>query len=550
MSGPERRGETWAVWMVLLGLTLALDTFFYTGFFATADDNCYLLAAHRLAQGLPLLEVWDVAEQIMAILRLAITLPMALVSFLARGRIFWVAYSFIAYHLALVVLAWLMANLLHGRLTAWLTAALTACAPLLYLHAGACLPDLALALWMGLAILALLYLQKNREALQQLPRRQFLLAGAAGLCTAMAYSCKESGLILVLPAAIGLTLAGPRLFSLSTLRACTAYAAGLLAGVCTELLLIRLLSGQWVLRPLLVAQSSDHYIYRIGLQGLWPLERALYAQGCLEPLMPYSLWVLLATGIVYPLLKGSRYWLCLTFWWLAIFLTIGSTSLTSYLPPPIQPRYYSIAIIPAALMLAQVLLSAAHWLRAKTGPRLGPMLSVILLALPLLMAAAEVRHNLEQAGEIYRARQVRSFLEALDNVRTLHAKLPVVLSQALSDRMLALFLADPGKLIIRNHYYRQYQHPIPEPPFIMLEDWQLRGPQGLALDLPPRTDGRTYHYHVVKIVKPDFSRCDTLLQGNALVGLNPVLAEQRIRIGDKYDTAILLVYLAAQEENK
>jgi hypothetical protein len=89
--------------------------------------------------------------------------------------------------------------------------------------------------------------------------------------------------------------------------------------------------------------------------------------------------------------------------------------------------------------------------------------------------------------------------------------------------------------------YHHFRDAVPQPPFVYLGDHEVADPPSLKLDLPPRESGPPYEARLWKIVKPGFSRYDTLLQGNSLAGLNPILAGRRIRQGGALDSYIVLV---------
>lgn len=526
---------------LIAGLALLVDTYFFAGFLATSDDNCNLLAAHRLVGGQPYWQAEDPRTFLASAFRLALTLPSALLYYLGRGRIFWVTYGHIAYHLALIPLAYWLGRLLHGRGVGLLAALLAALHPLFYVHAGACLPDNALSMWLGLATLALFHARQRREELAGRPLLQISLVAGAGFCLGLAYSCKETGLLMLLPAALLLLDPGRPLLDRRTLGRFLALGLGFLLFLGLEQVILHALTGRWVWRLEIIAQAEEHYLTRATVDGLTPGARAARAWQELARFAPVSTVLSGAALLAYPFLRGAHRLLWFIPLWLLLYMTFGSTSPWRYVPGAIMDRYYAIAMLPLLVMLARLALA--------TGERLGARLSAggrrrllgLAAALPVALVLLEMGGNLEQAGEIYRTRQVRSLVEALQTARSLRPELPVVISRTLSDRMLALFLMDQDKAVLHNSLYHHFRQATPEPPFVYLGDYQGMDQPAPSLDLPPRPDGRAYEASLWKVIRPGFSRHDVLLQGNALAGLNPVLAGRRIRLGGSMDTYIVLV---------
>src|SRR5262245_46859491 len=89
-----------------VGLALFLDFLFFTGVYGS-DDIYYLEGARAVAGEGPFIpELGNV--------RLGITLPSALVYWLT-GSIGAVAWFHVLYHLALVIVAYVLGRLLHGE---------------------------------------------------------------------------------------------------------------------------------------------------------------------------------------------------------------------------------------------------------------------------------------------------------------------------------------------------------------------------------------------------------------------------------------------------
>jgi hypothetical protein len=527
-------------------LALGLDTFFYTGFTASADDNCYLLAAHNIAQGIKPLATPDTnMEMRLAFLRLALTLPTAGMYLLAEGRIFWIAFFSIIYHFCLIIIALVMGNMLHGRRVGLLAAFLTATCPLYVSLAGVVVPDLALTLWMSIALLCLIYAHRHHQRLMSSQGRLFLILAAAGFVNGLAYSTKESGLVMLAPAALFLSLAAPRPWSLQTLRNGLYFVVGLAGFLGLEALVLEQVCGQYIFRLGVIGEAKADYLRLMELAGVWPWQRAQTALASFAPYMPFSRWSLLAAMLVYPWLKNAN----LLPWgyslWLILFLTFGTTGLGQYVPPPIQGRYYAPVLLPAFVFTAFCLTTLEEYLCQRPWRLPGGLArwaAGLTLGLLALVWVGDASTHLRQAGEMGRANQVRSFLKALAYAKARYPGLPIVLSPSISDRMIGMFLEDPGDLTITNRWYSVYRHPVPPPPFVLLEEKARVTKTNVLVDLPTRADQRVYEVKASEEMFPGLARDEALVQGHWLLGLNPIQAAKGEKSGYR-TTLVLLVDL-------
>ena len=205
-------------------LALAVDFLYFTGLFAS-DDAAYLFGSRQLAEGGPL-------GAGMASARLAITVPDAVVYWLSGGSTAWIAWFHVAYHLGLVAIAFHLGRLIADERVGLLAAVLTARSRCLYVYAGAVLPDNAMAFWLGLLLIVLEVARQRREQMSAGEMGRWY--AVAGLLIGVAYSCKESALVVTIPAAICVVAAAPRLRSLEWVRNGTWMAAGLAAVVAVE----------------------------------------------------------------------------------------------------------------------------------------------------------------------------------------------------------------------------------------------------------------------------------------------------------------------------
>src|SRR5690606_22764004 len=241
ISGRARR-----VLAALLVVALALDFIFFTGFFAS-DDRQYLDGAGKIADLLSL----ELPEGGAGLgnSRLSIIVAYGIVYWLTEGSAAAVAWFHVLYHLVLVVLAFALGRLYHSEQAGLIAAGLAATNPIFYVFAGAVLPDNATAVWLALVLIAL-ELAYRRCAVER-----SLGAGQAlrwyfpiGFLIGVAYACKETALIMTVPAAISVIAAAPRLRDLVWLRNGVFMASGLVVFVLLEILALRAIMGEWVFR--------------------------------------------------------------------------------------------------------------------------------------------------------------------------------------------------------------------------------------------------------------------------------------------------------------
>lgn len=418
--------------VVLVGVAFVLDFVFFTGYFAS-DDYGYLMGARAAAGEAPFVPATGNA-------RLAMTLPMAFVYWITSGSIAAIAWFHVGYHLALVVLTFVLARLIHDERTGLLAAALVAISPLLYVFAGAVLPDNATACWVVAALIVLTYVQRRvpiGEGLLGFHRRRFLLHVLAGGLLGISWMCKETGLIMTVPAALFIMTAAP-LRNLAWIQNGAALALGLVVVLVLDAFLLRMLSGGWVLRHEFVtnAHTSAALVEAMTVEGATPLARFGLAKTLLVALMPVSMWLLLTGSIVYAFTRQRSLGLMASFWWPLLFLTIGTVSIRAYVPLPIQARYYAIVIVPAAVMTASAILALHAWWRdSGRAPRLHRLAPTLIVVAFAYLGIRELRTNVPLAANIYRAGEARALVAALELAHERYPGQPVVLSPYLWYRM-------------------------------------------------------------------------------------------------------------------
>jgi len=484
---PDRR--TSVILAVCIVVAAVLDFLYFTGFFAS-DDASYLKAARQIA---------DVGNDLpaypwrgsLASTRLGITIPDGIAYWLSAGDVVTIAWFHVLYHLALVGLAYAIGREAWDARTGLIAAALVATSPVLYVFAGAVLPDNATAVW--LAVVLLLLLRVRRRALEgplgaREAGRRYLVAG---LVLGVAYACKETALIMTVPCAAIIVAGAPRLRSWVWVRDGAFLAAGLLVFVLFEAVLLRLITHEWMWRLGGVESSGAVFAERMTTQGTGPFERLVFLADTLRTLMPLTGLALVGAAVAYPFLRRRDVALLAFFWWPLLYLTIGSTSFSAYRPSSIQARYYAIVMLPAAVMGAVVL---GELLRRWPARRwVAPALVVVMAAI----AVFEARHVVGFGGTIYRCADARAFRVAYDEARSAYPDYPVVLALDYRRRMTPLlFPGDPDV--------------VPEgPPFVQLSPLADALPEGA-------------HVRTVQIVYPPRRRWDVLVQDlRRVLGASP-----------------------------
>src|SRR6185503_11480805 len=99
-----------------------------------------------------------------------------------------IAWSFVLWHLLLIVIAFAVGRLIHGEIAGLVSAALTATCPILTVYAGAVLPDNPTAVWLGLLVLLLELARRSAPSTWRAALRWYL---PAGFVIGLAYSVKE-----------------------------------------------------------------------------------------------------------------------------------------------------------------------------------------------------------------------------------------------------------------------------------------------------------------------------------------------------------------------
>lgn len=419
---------------MLLGLSvvaLILDYVFYTGFYGS-DDISYIDTARSIADT-------GFLPPGFGNTRIGVVLPDALVCKLFGDSSAAIAWSHVVYHLALIPIAYALARLLLDDRAGLIAAALTATSPLFYVFAGAVLPDNSATCCLGLAMIALVATARYADPGTRITswnRRRFIGYFAAGAMIAFCYWCKETAVIYTVPAAVLIMRAGPSLRSGVWIQNGASFTAGLLCVFVLELVLLRLLTGEWINRLDYMTETEDPVRLQPDHEGMTPGLRFGFLARELVALMPLTTWLLLIGALAYSLWRKRDLGVMAFFWFPLIFLTIGSTSLSEYKPPPIQNRYYATVIF-VAIVMSAVASSVAF---ERVRERVRPLLIAGILA---VVAIYEVREVLPVGGTMYRALDAQAFVAAIERAEALYPGYPIVAAPQFSARMGPLLAEHP-----------------------------------------------------------------------------------------------------------
>ena len=441
----------------LVVLALGIDFIFYTGFYAS-DDMGYLEGARGLAGD----GYWTPE---LATNRLGLTLPSSLIWWISDGSISAVIWFQIIYHLGLVLISYALARLMLNGRAGLIAAALMAVNPLVYGFAGALLPDNPATFWLGGCLIALVATKRFADPGTRVTswnRRRFVGYFVAGLMLGFCYWCKETALILTIPAAVFIMTAGPSFRSLVWIQNGAILSLGLLSAMALELFVFRITTGEWINRLAMMSDSSaSQPFWEADMleQGATPFARFATAGDLLSDWLPLSMWILIAGTIAYGFTRARNAGLQMFMWWPALYLTIGTASFSKYLPPTIQARYYAIVVLPAVVMTAVVFsILLERW----DGVGRAWVQKFRIVAALALLGGFECRSNLGHSGTIYFATEARGMMMAIEEARERYPHHKIVLAPYYSARMDWLVINRPDIWVDRRGRRR------PRPPYIYI----------------------------------------------------------------------------------
>ncbi len=351
---PSRR------WILLLLCALLLAAFelrllLFTGL-QRSDDPGYVLDAFDLVHGALALPDYVNGLRILTLLPLGLCLRLLGVTPLS------IALYPLLSSVLLVLAAWLLGRRLFGLAGGLIAATLAVFHPLDINLATWMLPDVPMALFSALAVLALL---RSRR------KRTIAPAVVAGLLLGACWLVKESGLIcfVIPPAFAAAEWIGdrPRGGDLRRIfgRAAVALAAAL-GVVALEAAVYRVVAGSWgyrfeILRSFYNAPGAAERFELVRDLGFYPKVMFLWAVDYAHPDTRFYgyFFFAAAAGLVVALRRRRFPELLPAAWFLAVFLfaQFGSSRLTEYVPFHRLPRHLEMLTVPAVLLSTLLLLA-------------------------------------------------------------------------------------------------------------------------------------------------------------------------------------------------
>ena len=437
----------WVVYALIgiLLLALCMDLAFYTGFYAS-DDLQYIRGAEQLA------ESGRMTYITLGTVRLPLVVPLAIAARVTDHNLFLMAALFILYHLLAIVGTYWLGRLVHDPATGLLAAGMMAVCPLSVSSATVILPDQAVT---GLVLLATgaLILAGQRISSASGPRWSvYGLCAISGAVFVLGVGAKITAIIM-LPVFLVLMLFWVRRSPASAvLKSALWFAAGamIVGGLlwCTFYLVSGLHSPFQDTRFAAILSPPPGRVTAADLTFFDRLEK-IKGFALSDGRLGLFRWVIPVCLIIYPFLKRRSWAVYLTFLWLCVYMTWGTFSPIRYLPPPLQIRYFLLALPFALIAGACVVLGIVRpiWFRLRTvAPARVALLSTAFLICLLVIGHSCVRAN-RLAGQLYWSPEVSAARHALDFAAASGDR-PIVLSYWLSFRLRPLFWQDAYPRVI------------------------------------------------------------------------------------------------------
>ena len=386
-----------------------LGYYFFTGLYCS-DDTRYLIGAIKVAVGDPI-SVASLAER-----RAMFLLPGAMI-YSPEVSLEWMIVPYTLLFVALGAIGYLVARQFMEPLAAASSMLLAATQPVFFLYAGAMLPDMPSTLFLIAGLLTLCLWLKAVDGMQDSHGRSAGLAFLLGVNMAMAFTIKESGLVLMPVVAGVVILAGINAGLRRFLRDVCVAGMGFVLLLCLEALLFKHVAGQWYssVGSLLVPHDLAGFVASQG-RGIPDRLHTLKTELGAHTTALFVLAGLSTMQLVVRWLRGGMTrtealtWLALVgFWlWPLLYFTFGSASLKSYLLPVMQQRYYAPSIIPAAVLVVHLGRVGIRTLR-RIFPGWIPATVTALALLCLISAPYLLRRD---RGLIYGADAKEAFIQA------------------------------------------------------------------------------------------------------------------------------------------
>ncbi len=412
----------------ILLLALLNDLFFFTGHYAS-DDMEYLSAARQIVTQGSLPEEPTLGQN-----RLLMVGWNAAVAWAAGYDADRIAATHVCFHLLTIALVALLARRWFDRATAVLTAWAVALFPALVLAGTAILPDTPLACCLLGAVLAID--EASRRHAKDASRTALALLVACGALVGLGYLAKETSLIL-----------GPFFAAAWLCIARRRGIAGVAAGWMALLLgFVIVFAGEWIALSALTGRAYTRAAWvvdesivsptRTWPYGFWPHERLWHLWYNLGPpyWSPRDRVLGLASAAAYAaLVRGRPLPLLLVGWYFA-YHTFGSMSLSAYVPPSLQARYFTPVVPLILLMGSAALVTALRGAAARS--RVGRPIAVAAIAGVAVYWVLEQRQTNRGAGKLYRADIVRTAQSAIHAARDV----PLALSSTIARHLTAIYV--------------------------------------------------------------------------------------------------------------
>ena len=444
--------RTAAILALILVFAVALDLFFFTGFYGSDDDE-YLTAAWSVyVHGQFHEEAGFGAE------RLTLLGWNVLAGSICGFNFQAIAATYVLMHLALCVACFLLARHWFGGPAGLLAAYGVGTLPVMIIYSTFVSPDTLLAVFFVLALFAFTRGAKARQANQRW--RALLWMAGAGVAVGLGYLTKSPALILLPFFFVYWLVCERKEPKRGAIARGAAFAACFFAVVAIESVTLNLLHDEASFRLDWAARSaSSETRAKVASYGSTPWERLQWVgrRYSSQYVPPGFKLALLAAVALFPLVCRRG----LSIWWLALwtfaYLTWGTMRLTEYIPPSIQTRYYIPVAALGVIILAAVAMRLREWLVAAgryvgLGRVLRGATLLALLAYPLLGL-----HGPDGvAGRLYYAWCVRGADRAIEHASRNSAR-PIAVSPILSSRVVNPVLLDGFHATIRS--YPHLGHP-------------------------------------------------------------------------------------------
>ncbi len=438
----------WVVYALILVLALALvmDLTFYTGFYAS-DDLQYTGGAEQLAESGRMTLITT------GTIRPVLLLPLALVVKVTHHNLFAMTAFFALFHLLVILATYYVGRRVHDCAVGVLAAGLVAVCPLAVSNATLILPDHAVTALVLSSIGILLLARQRMCGTPPATRSACALSAAAGFVFGLAFGAKITAIIVIPVFGVLILSQLRRAPSGSVLKMAIWFATGAVAAGALLWLVFYMMTGLYSpFQNSSFAGAIDTFPERVAAKpyssSLDRLDRVAGFASSRKHLGLFR-WVIPVGLIIYPFLKRRSWAVYLTFVWLGVYMTWGTFSLTHYVPPPVNIRYFILALPFALIAVAFVALSIVRplWSRLhKTRPTRAVLLGLASLAGLLVIGDSCVTAN-RLAGQLHHSPEVSAVRYALDFAAASGDR-PIVLSYWLSFRLRPLFWQDAYPRVI------------------------------------------------------------------------------------------------------